>query len=427
MDFEIVETLRQSAKSTVLLVRDKESGQLFVQKTLQGRHSVYELLESCIHPYLPKLHEIAVAEDSAVIVEEYIEGETLDATLSEKEILAAMKELCTVLDFLHRKGIVHRDIKPSNLLMAKDGHIRLIDFDAARTVKDEVERDTRLLGTRGYAPPEQYGFAQTDARADVFAIGVTFGQLLGDRAIRRRYQKIIKKCTNLNPEKRYQSAKRVQRALASRGYVACTVLAVCVIGVLIGGLLFGGKVKPPYSDALFMAEQMDYILLDGKSITMDGKQVDMEVTLTPDQESTTFFISRDSPNGIKLMGIAAEYGQNFAYDDWVFLLPEEAFDYGGGITESFYAQISACDLDGDDRKEILVTIGDNMTHSATGIYSLTEEVKERPFAYRGGIGGMRSLTLRDDGTIYVPIGAQGRYDAYVYQDGKIIQTVSATE
>ena len=93
-----------------------------------------------------------------------------------------MEELCEVLVFLHGYGIIHRDIKPSNLLLAPDGHIRLIDFDAAREGKPSADNDTRLLGTRGYAPPEQYGFAQTDSRADIYAAGVTMKQLLGKQA-----------------------------------------------------------------------------------------------------------------------------------------------------------------------------------------------------------------------------------------------------
>lgn len=130
--------------------------------------------------------------------------------------ICPVKELCSVLEFLHGKDIIHRDIKPSNISLANDGHIRLIDFDAARMPKEDLEQDTRLLGTRGYAPPEQYGFAQTDARADIYSLGVTLEQLLGDKAHKKRYKRIIGKCTNLNPDKRYQSARQVKRAFSSR-------------------------------------------------------------------------------------------------------------------------------------------------------------------------------------------------------------------
>ncbi len=152
---------------------------------------------------------------SLIIIEEYIQGISLvEAGLSESSLLTAMKELCDVLGFLHKRGILHRDIKPSNILLANDGHIRLIDFDAARTVKEQMSRDTTLLGTRGYAPPEQYGFSQTDERADIYAFGITFRQLLEKSAHKKRYKKIIQKCTYLNPDERYSSMDQVKKALA---------------------------------------------------------------------------------------------------------------------------------------------------------------------------------------------------------------------
>ena len=121
------------------------------------------------------------------MMEEYVDGPSLGAAdLPERRFLQITRELCTVLAFLHGKGIIHRDIKPSNILLARDGHIRLIDFDAARMPRDNLEQDTKLLGTRGYASPEQYGFAQTDERSDIYSLGVTLGQLLEGRPYRAR-------------------------------------------------------------------------------------------------------------------------------------------------------------------------------------------------------------------------------------------------
>ena len=211
--YEEIVLLKRSEKSTVHLVRERDSGKIFVRKVLEGKKDIYLKLQNCEHPYLPKLYEVSIADDSTTVIEEYIEGESLgEAELAEKQLLGAARELCSVLDFLHKKDIVHRDVKPSNIILAKDGHIRLIDFDAARQPKDDLEQDTRLLGTRGYAPPEQYGFAQTDARTDIYAFGITLKQLLGDKAQKICYRHIIQKCTNWNPEKRYQSAGGVKRA-----------------------------------------------------------------------------------------------------------------------------------------------------------------------------------------------------------------------
>lgn len=239
MEYEEIRLLKQSEKSTVQLVRKKEDGQLFIRKTLKGQRHIYRTLQNYQHSCLPKLYEVVLSDASTTVLEEYIEGQSLgSAELSEKQLIAAFKELCSVLEFLHEKDIIHRDIKPSNIILAKDGHIRLIDFDAARMPKDDLEQDTRLLGTRGYAPPEQYGFAQTDARADIYALGITFRQLLGDKAQKPRYRRIIQKCTNLNPDKRYQSVRQVRAAFSMGSSVA---LCGCAAVLLLALLCFGAN------------------------------------------------------------------------------------------------------------------------------------------------------------------------------------------
>lgn len=202
---------------------------------MKGKHSVYTALQSIDHPFLPKLYGVDISDDATTIIEEYIEGQPLGGEeLSEKQFLVVIKELCSVLEFLHGKGIIHRDIKPSNIILAGDGHIRLIDFDAARMPKDDLEQDTDLLGTRGYASPEQYGFAQTDERADIYALGVTIQQLLGDKAGKPRYKRIIQKCTNLNPDKRYQSVGQVRRAFSYPGRFALCGAATFLLAALLG-------------------------------------------------------------------------------------------------------------------------------------------------------------------------------------------------
>lgn len=140
--------------------------------------------------------------------------------------------LCKVLRHLHKNGIVHRDIKPSNLLLGADGHIRLIDFDAARETKTDAEQDTRLLGTKGYAPPEQYGFAQTDERADIYALGVTFRELLASAASKDRWRHILNRCTALEPKRRYRHVWMIPAAVRLgriRRYALRPVLALLAL------------------------------------------------------------------------------------------------------------------------------------------------------------------------------------------------------
>lgn len=241
IEYEKIKLIKQSEKSTVLLVREMNGEQVFVQKILKGQHPIYLELKKCVHLYLPKIYEVIISDDTTTIIEEYVEGKSLgSAEISERQIVNAVKELCTVLEFLHGRDIIHRDIKPSNIILAKDLHIRLIDFDAARMPKEDLEQDTKLLGTRGYASPEQYGFAQTDARADIYSLGVTLKQLLGDKAHKPCYRRIIEKCTNLNPDKRYQSAGQVKRAFSSRK----RIVLYSVIGMILLVVLW--YIIPPY-------------------------------------------------------------------------------------------------------------------------------------------------------------------------------------
>lgn len=253
MEYEELRLIKQSEKNTVHLVREKAGNQIFIRKILKGQHNIYLTLQNCQHPYLPKLYEVAMSDDTTTLIEEYVEGQSLgSAELSEKQLLSAVRELCFVLEFLHGKGIIHRDIKPSNIILAKDGHIRLIDFDAARMLKDGLEQDTKLLGTRGYAPPEQYGFAQTDARADIYALGVTLKQLLGDKAQKPRYRRIIQKCTNLNPDNRYQSARQVKMALSYGKSIALCGFAAILLLVLLclgGNILHRSALNKDVSDS----------------------------------------------------------------------------------------------------------------------------------------------------------------------------------
>lgn len=233
MEYETIKLLKESEKSKVHLICSGE--RKYIRKELSGKHPVYEILRDNPHAGLPELKEIVISEDSTIIIEEYIEGQSAGSVdLSERQFRQIVRELCSVLEFLHGRGIIHRDIKPSNILLARDGHVRLIDFDAARMPREGKEQDTSLLGTRGFAPPEQYGFAQTDERTDIYSLGITLEQLLPEKSRNSRYRKILRKCTNLDPDKRYQSVGQLRRAFFPTGRnILCGCAAAC-LAVLIG-------------------------------------------------------------------------------------------------------------------------------------------------------------------------------------------------
>lgn len=245
------ETIHSSERGRIELVYGEEK---LIRRTVYSENTVYNALKYHRSEFLPKIYSVEVGDGETVVCEEYIDGESPARTqLSAKKAEEIMLQLCSALEAIHRLGIVHRDIKPSNILLGKDGRIRLIDFEAARIFKDDSENDTCCLGTKGFAPPEQYGFAQTDYRADIYAAGQTMKIFFGDNAEKPRYKKIIQRCTALDPEKRYQSASELKRALVGlqRRKTVISILSAAALtaAVCIFARINVSRDVPAYTEA----------------------------------------------------------------------------------------------------------------------------------------------------------------------------------
>lgn len=199
----------------------------------------YKLLKDLNHPSIPKIIDIEEDDDHLYIVEEYVEGITLKAYkvrekhVTEDEVINWMLQMCDVLGYLHafhEAPIIYRDIKPDNILIMPQGKIKLIDFGIARKFNPHESQDTVVMGTKAYAPPEQYGMRQSDARTDIFALGVTMYDLLTglnlshppykiqpirqlNKDISITLEQIIQKCTMTLPTKRYADIKELKAAL----------------------------------------------------------------------------------------------------------------------------------------------------------------------------------------------------------------------
>ncbi len=219
--FEKISRLNDESKTNeVWHVKVRATGQFAVMKIIKSGNVPCAELRDMANPILAKILYCAQDESDTVIVEEYVAGETLSEILrggkffDETAAQDFLLQMCDGLKILHAAGIVHRDIKPSNLIRQSDGRIKLIDFDAARIFKADKRRDTRHLGTEGYAPPEQYGAGQTDNRSDIYALGVTAKEMLG-KNYRGRLEKILAKCTAYDPQYRYQSVDELKAALTS--------------------------------------------------------------------------------------------------------------------------------------------------------------------------------------------------------------------
>lgn len=172
---------------------------------------------------MAKIYEIFKYDDSLIVIEEFINGKTLqrilddNGPLNEDIAIGYIINLCSILDILHNQNppVIHRDIKPSNIMIDNNGVLKLIDFDVSRVYREERNMDTHILGTKGYASPEQFGFEQTDCRSDIYSVGVLINVLTTGKHIKEklndgRLKGIIEKCTSISPDNRYSSVKELQ-------------------------------------------------------------------------------------------------------------------------------------------------------------------------------------------------------------------------
>ena len=237
-----IRLLKSGDKGEVWLASEK-SGRLVIRKHIAWTGLPYAMLKEKGYPLIPRILHCIEEDGETLVVEEYVQGESLldrigrKAYLSEREAGNILLQLCDGLAPIHAQGIVHRDIKPSNLILQSGGIIRLIDFDAARTVKEHSGEDTMHLGTKGYAPPEQFGYGQTDARSDIYSIGITM-----QKALPEEYggylAGIFAKCMEIDPDRRYRNLQELRRALifrrfrAGRGKAALWTLAIVSVVAL---------------------------------------------------------------------------------------------------------------------------------------------------------------------------------------------------
>ena len=178
---------RLSDDKQIWLVKNIETNEIYVRKELLlYNFEVYAQLKEKQFDNIPKVIECVEEENRLIVIEEYIHGKTLETVMEEHGVLSeenaafVIRSLCDILHKLHGNlpPIIHRDIKPSNIIFSSDGVVKLIDFNAARELRAEQNEDTRLMGTRRFAAPEQYGFGQSDPRTDIYALGIVFYELL---------------------------------------------------------------------------------------------------------------------------------------------------------------------------------------------------------------------------------------------------------
>lgn len=303
--YKILNKIGQGGMSVVYLAMNERANKQWAIKEVrkdgtkdyevvkQGLIAETDILKRLNHPHLPSIIDVIDCDDTFLIVMDYIEGRTLDYWLKkegaqpQERVVEWAKQICDVLGYLHSRKppIIYRDLKPSNVMLKPDGKIMIIDFGTAREFKEQSIEDTKCLGTQGYAAPEQYGgHGQTDARTDIYNLGATMYHLLTghnpslppyemypirqwNNSLSSGLEEIVTKCTQRNPNDRYQSCAELMYALEhfdeldieyrkkqkrkwGTFVAACSLTAVSLIGCLGFKFAESSTVKNSYDGYL---------------------------------------------------------------------------------------------------------------------------------------------------------------------------------
>lgn len=211
--YDVVRVLSNKNDAEILRIRHKNINRDIVLRSYSKPVLAYKKLKSITHRNIPTVYDTLNFDDGQIVLEEFVDGITVAEVLEQgkytyhgaKKIILAV---CDALLVLRDMDIVHRDIKPENIMVTRSGEVKLIDFNAARIHKNEKQKDTVVLGTIGYAPPEQYGISQSDEKSDIYSLGILLNVMLtgthpSKKLARGKAGKIVLKCTQIDPNHRF--------------------------------------------------------------------------------------------------------------------------------------------------------------------------------------------------------------------------------
>jgi tRNA A-37 threonylcarbamoyl transferase component Bud32 len=273
-DYNQLECLAHGHGTETYLVQKKGGEKLYIAKcydrTIYKEIHESAILKTLSHERLPAFADEYQDENTVCIVREYIEGTPLNEYLAGRrlppaEAISLCAGLCDILTYLHSRKppVIHRDIKPHNIIVQNNGDVALVDFDIARIYANDADTDTRIIGTRSYAPPEQYGFSQTDCRTDIYSLGVLLCCMLtGHTDVKnveignKRLAAVVRRCAAFAPQQRFSSASAVKKALLRAGGFGirrpARVGIACILALFVLGM---GFVLGRYTDFLAPAAQ----------------------------------------------------------------------------------------------------------------------------------------------------------------------------
>lgn len=335
--YKILNKVGQGGMSVVYLAMNEKANKQWAVKEVrkdgikdfevvkQGLVAETDILKKLSHPNLPSIVDVIDTDDSFIIIMDYIQGNSLNKALEEygaqpqDHVIAWAKQLCDVLGYLHTRtpAIIYRDMKPANIMLKPDGNVTLIDFGTAREFKEKNLADTTCLGTVGYAAPEQFGgMGQTDARTDIYCLGATLYHLVTgmnpceppyeikpireiNPALSSGLERIILKCTQRDPNDRYQSAAELMYALEhyeeiddvyrkkQKGkllkFLLCVFMTFVFAGVSVWGYLSAEKKK---------SENYEYILATASEVQ------DYYDAIVTDPSRTEAYLGNDDNEGL---------------------------------------------------------------------------------------------------------------------------------
>lgn len=222
-EYRFVRNIRRSDDVTINVMENLHNGKRVLIKEILGNAVVYNELIKIRHKNIPIVYEVVSDGIYSIIIEEYIDGITVGDILetgvySSEGVSTIVSQVSDALHFLHGRGIVHRDIKPENIMISNEGEVKLVDFGISRIKGNVSGKDTVVLGTTGFAAPEQYGISETDARSDIYAIGILINVMLtGEHPAKvmckGKWRRIVNKCTKINPDERYQNVDEMIKSM----------------------------------------------------------------------------------------------------------------------------------------------------------------------------------------------------------------------
>lgn len=341
--YKILNKVGQGGMSVVYLAMNEKANKQWAVKEVrkdgikdfevvkQGLVAETDILKKLSHPHLPSIIDVIDTEDSFIIIMDYIQGNSLNKALDEygaqpqEYVIDWAKQLCDVLGYLHSRtpAIIYRDMKPANIMLKPDGNVTLIDFGTAREFKEKNLADTTCLGTVGYAAPEQFGgMGQTDARTDIYCLGATLYHLVTgmnpceppyeikpireiNPALSSGLERILLKCTQRDPNDRYQSAAELMYALEHYeeiddiyrkkqkkkfGLFLTTALLTVVFALTSVWGFFSAENKK--------SENYDNILKNIETVAEDKRVDDYYKAITTDPSRTEAYLGIDGGKGL---------------------------------------------------------------------------------------------------------------------------------